>query len=252
MHSKEEKHRLVKLFLNGLGAVATGVTLVVVLVAKLTAGAWITAILVPAIIAVMYGIKRHYTRVARDTADPTPIRLDDLEQPIVVIPMARWDRISEKAVRFGLLMSHQVKVVTVRSDVYRLRPHLGGDGEQADSRAWPTGAGAGHPAQQLSDHPGRLMDYIIELEDNNPGRKVAVLLPELVVRHWWENFLHNQRVQLLKLLLLLRGNQRIIVVNIPCTYRAGCETTSRAAPRPPRSDRLPQGPRRRRTRFACA
>ena len=60
-----------------------------------------------------------------------------------------------------------------------------------------------------------LMDYILQLEDENPGRKVAVLLPELVVRHWWENLLHNQRVQLLKLLLLLKGNQRIVVVNIP-------------------------------------
>jgi len=36
-----------------------------------------------------------------------------------------------------------------------------------------------------------------------------------VVNHWWENLLHNQRVQLLKLLLLLRGKQRIIVVDIP-------------------------------------
>jgi hypothetical protein len=60
-----------------------------------------------------------------------------------------------------------------------------------------------------------LMDFILKLEDENPGRKIAVLLPELVVRHWWENLLHNQRVQLLKLLLLLKGNQRIVVVNIP-------------------------------------
>ena len=60
-----------------------------------------------------------------------------------------------------------------------------------------------------------LMDYILKLEDENPGRKVAVLLPELVVRHWWEILLHNQRVQILKLMLLLKGNQRIIVVNIP-------------------------------------
>jgi len=60
-----------------------------------------------------------------------------------------------------------------------------------------------------------LMDYILKLEADNPGRKVAVLLPELVVRHWWENLLHNQRVQLLKLFLLVRGNQRIVVVNIP-------------------------------------
>ena len=60
-----------------------------------------------------------------------------------------------------------------------------------------------------------LMDYILEIEAKNPGRKVAVLLPELVVRHWWENALHNQRVQLLKVILLLKGNQRIVVVNIP-------------------------------------
>ena len=44
-----------------------------------------------------------------------------------------------------------------------------------------------------------LMDYVLKLEDDNPGRKIAVLLPELVVRRWWENLLHNQRVQILKL-----------------------------------------------------
>ena len=60
-----------------------------------------------------------------------------------------------------------------------------------------------------------LMDYILKLEADHPTRKIAVLLPELVVRHWWENFLHNQRTQVLKLLLLVRGNQRIVVVNIP-------------------------------------
>lgn len=60
-----------------------------------------------------------------------------------------------------------------------------------------------------------LMDYVLDLERVNPGRKVAVLLPELVVRHWWENALHNQRVQLLKVLLLLKGKQGIVVINIP-------------------------------------
>ena len=60
------------------------------------------------------------------------------------------------------------------------------------------------------------MDYILQLKTANPSRKVAVIIPELVVRHWWENFLHNQRTELLKLLLLVRGNERIVVVNIPC------------------------------------
>jgi hypothetical protein len=60
-----------------------------------------------------------------------------------------------------------------------------------------------------------LMDYVLEIERQYPDRKIAVLLPEMVVKHWWENALHNQRVQLLKLLLLLKGKQQIVVVNIP-------------------------------------
>jgi hypothetical protein len=40
-------------------------------------------------------------------------------------------------------------------------------------------------------------------------------VPELVVRHWWENLLHNRRSSLLKFLLLVRGKQRIVVINIP-------------------------------------
>jgi hypothetical protein len=60
-----------------------------------------------------------------------------------------------------------------------------------------------------------VMEYILNLEKVDSERKIAVLLPELVVRHWWENLLHNQRVQLLKLMLLLKGKQMIVVVNIP-------------------------------------
>ena len=60
-----------------------------------------------------------------------------------------------------------------------------------------------------------LVEHILELERTHPHRQIAVLVPELVVRHWWEALLHNQRAQFLKLLLLLRGNQRIIVINIP-------------------------------------
>jgi amino acid transporter len=214
--TKDAKHRRVKLFLNGLGAVATGITLIVVLVAKFTSGAWITALLVPAIIAVMYGIKRHYTRVRRDTADITPIALADLEPPLVVIPVARWDRISEKAVRFGLTISPEIKVVNVKNDVDT------GFDDVWDRMVMQPIRDRGLPAPELvTVHStfrtilSPLMDYILQLEDENPGRKVAVLLPELVVRHWWENFLHNQRIQLLKLMLLLRGNQRIVVINIP-------------------------------------
>jgi amino acid transporter len=213
---KDEKHRVIKMFLNGLGAVATGVTLVVVLVAKFMSGAWITAILVPAIIAVMYSIKRHYTRVIRDTAEVQRIRLTDLEQPIVVIPVARWDKISEKAVRFGLVMSKNIKVVNVQNDVDT------GFDDIWNLMVMQPIQEEGLPLPELITVQSSfrtiispLMDYILKLEEENLGRKVAVILPELVVKHWWENFLHNQRIQVLKLLLLLKGNQRIVVINIP-------------------------------------
>ena len=64
----------------------------------------------------MMAVKRHYTRVKREMADMTPLNLANLEQPIVVIPMARWDKITEKAMRFGLLLSKEIKVVHVHSD----------------------------------------------------------------------------------------------------------------------------------------
>jgi hypothetical protein len=56
---------------------------------------------------------------------------------------------------------------------------------------------------------------VLNVEKETETRKVCVLIPELVVRHWWESMLHNRRSDLLKVVLLLRGNRRIIVINIP-------------------------------------
>lgn len=209
-------HRRLKMFVNGLGALATGVTLCVLLFSKFTEGAWVVAILVPLLIVMMYGVKRHYTRVRAETLDPTPLRLTGLEAPIVVIPMAGWDKITEKAMRFGMLMSPVVKVV-----------HVDSDDADALGKIWEEMVLVPVRAHNMVEPElvtvkstyrtilSPLMDYVLQLEDENPGRKIAVLLPELVVKHWWENLLHGQRVQLLKLLLLLKGNQRIVVVNIP-------------------------------------
>jgi amino acid transporter len=214
-NDKEARHRHAKMFINGLGSVATGVSLLIILTTKFIHGAWVTALLVPILIAAMMAVKRHYVRVKRETADPTPLRLTGLEPPIVVIPMARWDKITEKAMRFGMLMSPMVKVVHVDSD----------DSDEL-GKVWyemvvkPVREfHIAEPELVTVNSTFRtilspLMDYILKLEEDNPGRKIAVLLPELVVKHWWENLLHNQRVQLLKILLLLKGNQRIVVVNI--------------------------------------
>ena len=205
------------MFVNGLGAVATGLTTLVVLASKFKEGAWVTALLVPLLILIMYSVKKHYTRVHAEMVDQTPLNLVNLQQPLVVIPMAKWDKITEKALRFGLLLSKEIKVVHVHSE----------DDPDSLGECWEEMIIApikkeGMSPPELVKIPstyrfviGPLMDYILKLERDNPDRKVAVLLPELVVRHWWENALHGQRVQLLKLLLLMKTKQRVVVVNIP-------------------------------------
>jgi hypothetical protein len=213
----EHKGRIWHMLVNGTGAVATGLTTIVVLASKFLSGAWVTALLVPTLILLMYSVKKHYTRVQGETRELEPLNLTNLEPPMVVIPMAGWNRISEKALRFGLLLSKDIKVVHVHSGD---EAH-GIEADWHDKILAPIRQG-GFTDPELVTIPSNfrfvvspLMDYILRLESENPGRKVAVLLPELVVRNWWENLLHNQRVQLLKILLLVRGNHRIVVVNIP-------------------------------------
>jgi hypothetical protein len=174
------------------------------------------ALLIPALIVLMVAVKQHYVRV-KDVVKMGPLNLSNLLEPLVVIPMARWDRMTEKALRFGVLLSKEVRVINVE----------GVEGESSLADIWEENVlkpihDKGLPEPELITLHSTyrqiispLMDYILELEQQNPDRKITVLLPELVVNHWWEYLLHNQRVQLLKLLLLLRGKQRIIVVDIP-------------------------------------
>jgi amino acid transporter len=212
----QQKGRLWLMLVNGTGAVATGITTVIVLIAKFTSGAWVTALLIPTLILLMIAVKQHYTSV-KAVVKMGRLNLENLQQPIIVIPMARWDRISEKAIRFGVLFSNDIKVVHVEC----------GEDDTLLDTTWNENVLTPIRQQGLPDPQlvvlqsachvvvSPLMDHILELERRNPDRKITVLLPELVVNHWWENLLHNQRVQVLKLLLLLRGKQRIIVVNIP-------------------------------------
>jgi hypothetical protein len=206
-----------KMLVNGIGAIATGLTLIVVLVAKFTAGAWITAILIPALIFLMIAVKRHYTSVDDAINIDRAIYLDNLVEPLVIVPLDRWTRITEKGIRFAMKLSDQV--VAVHVDAEECRDEVEAMWQRNVARPVQK---VNKPVPELVFVPSPyrfvltpLVDYILKLERDHPERQISVLVPELVVKHWWQTPLHNQRAQLLKLLLLLRGNQRIIVINIP-------------------------------------
>jgi amino acid transporter len=217
MHWKRQGNAPVRMFVNGLGALATGITAVVVLVAKFVEGAWITALLIAAMILLMNAVKRHYNRVGRETSLDRPISPAEVTEPIVVLPIDRWSRITEKALSFALSISNDIRCLHVQT-AEELDP-ICRDFEQ--NIAGPLRqAGKCVPQLEILTSPYRyvlapVVDYILKVERESKVRKICVLVPELVVRHWWENLLHNRRADLLKVILLLRGNRRIVVINIP-------------------------------------
>lgn len=211
----EARHSML---VNGVGAIATAITVLVVVVAKFAEGAWVTVLLIPGIIGLMLAIRRHYDRVNQEIADPGALDTTGLRPPIVVVPMGRWSKVAKKALCFAMNVSPEVIVVHI---------DCGEDAEHLQEE-WParvqapvTKAGlAKVPELVMLKSPYRfvispIVEYVLDLERRNPDRTVAVLVPEMMERHWYHYFLHNQRAEWLKALLLLKGNQRIVIIEVP-------------------------------------
>ncbi len=223
MHWRRKGGSPLRLFANGLGAFATGITTLVVLVAKFTEGAWITALLIAVMIVIMHSVKRHYRRVNREVALDRPILPAEVIEPIIVVPIDRWSRITEKALSFALSLSNDIRCLHVQT--VEEPDEICKDWDKFVAEPLKR-AGKCVPKLEILQSPFRyvlqpMVDYILQAEKESEVRKICVLVPELVVLHWWENLLHNRRANLLKAVLLLRGTRRIIVINIPWYLERG-------------------------------
>ena len=202
---------------NGIGAVATGATVLVVLVAKFIEGAWITALLIPTLLISMMAVKRYFDRVAEELQCTEPFNVEGLRSPLIILPVQKWSRLTRKAVEVAYALSRDVEAV-----------HVCAEGEKNDVREeWEKyvltplrKAGLAEPKLTMLDSPFRLVitpivNHVLAVQQENPSRRIAVLIPEMIEHHWWHYFLENNRAELLKALLLLKGNQRILIVNVP-------------------------------------
>jgi len=210
------------MLINALGAVATGVTLVVVLVAKFTSGAWVSVLLIAGMMSTMMWVRRHYSEVAEETQLSTPLQIQYLGPPIVIVPIQSWSSISQRAMQFALTLSPEIHALHVGTE----------DETSALQDNWKqlvedpvTQAGGTPPNLVTLTSPYRLiikpiLDYVLDVELNNPGRQIAVIVPELVERHWYHYPLHNQRAELLKALLLVKGSRNIVLINVPWYIKA--------------------------------
>jgi amino acid transporter len=215
------------MLINGVGAIATGLTTCVVIVAKFTEGAWITVLAIPALILLMFMIHRHYQTIRDETDCHRPAHLKDIVPPIVVVPLQHWSKVAEKALRFAYTLSRNLVVLHIVPEDEqntRSKDELVSVWDKYIEKP-AVQAGLTPPELVVLRSPYRLVitpifQYILELERKHPERSISVLLPELVERRWHYFLLHNQRATALKVILYAKGNGRIIVINVPWYLRA--------------------------------
>ncbi len=242
-YARRERGWRWRIALNGVGAFATSVTLVVVATTKFARGAWMVVVVLPLLVALLFAIQRHY-RVVADA-----LVLEDLDEqlpapepPAVIVPVARLDRVAVRALGFAAAISPDVRAVHVATS----------EASAAAFRArWERWAGWRIPPDREIDldvivSPFRallqpLLRYVDRLSEGRP-RLVTVVLAEYVPRHWWEFVLHSQTAFRLKAALLFRPNT--VVIDVPYHYRSelGARPSyaargSNGAKRPPAEDR---------------
>jgi len=207
------------MLVNGIGALATGLTALVIVVAKFAAGAWVVVVLLPALLIFMGRIRRHYERANEEVAlkGELVLSVENLVPPIVLIPVDRWNAATAKALRFAVTLSPDVEAVHVTCDADDDRPTWEWAKDPPPGAKVPKLVTLPSPFR-LVLHP--IVDYVLKVEKENPERTIAVVIPSMVERHWYHYFLHNQRGQLLTALLLLSGEDRINIINVPWHLQA--------------------------------
>jgi amino acid transporter len=194
--------------INGVGAFATFVVAIIVATTKFTSGAWVPILVVPLIILLFVAIKRHYTRVSGVLAiTPAEVRAEAINHTVVVL-VGRIHKGVLKALEYArsLRPQHLIAVYVCFDDTDR----------EAIETQWRE-FGLTVPLEIVyspyRELVGPIEQYIDELDDRWDNDTVTVVIPEFIVKRWYEHLLHNQSALILKGKLLFR--EGIVVTSVP-------------------------------------
>lgn len=213
----------VKLVINGVGAVATAIALAIILAAKFVEGAWITIVAIPVLLALFKLAKRHYVRTDAQLRQRAPLKLGHNRQPVVVVPIRGWNRPVNKALRFAMWMSPDVIGVHLsnldgderRDATERFRSEWAEDVEAPARQANVPVPRLVTPDCPYRDFVASLLLEIDRVKAEHPDRLVAVVVPELIGRRWWDYLLHRRKAAKLRNVLIRRGDHRVVLVSVP-------------------------------------
>ena len=213
IHWQRERSKgwALKAAFNGLGALATGIALIVIGISKFAQGAWLTILVIPSLVFIFMSIRNHYQEVAQQLSMEgfSSPRKSSL-RPRTVIPISSVHRGVADAVDYARSISKDITAVYVE-----LLPETGDQIREKWMRYWPKVPLVVLPSPYRST-VGPLLDFLDETDaEHDDGQLATVVLPEFVSAHWWHNLLHNQTAWLIKAALLYRrrhmGYQRAIL-----------------------------------------
>lgn len=200
------------MIINGTGAFTTAVVTLVVATMKFLDGAWIVVLLVPVLVLLFMSIQRHYLRFERDCTFDLPVHPTEIHHRLIV-PIDKLNRAAVQSLAYARSISPHVTAVHVVLDTDKA------DTLREDWQRWQHQLRDEESTHLLIiDSPYRslirpLLAYIDTIHERHPQDTLSVVLPEFVVAHWWQHFLHNQTALQLKAALLFRPG--IVVVNLP-------------------------------------
>jgi len=195
-----------KSWLNGIGAVATGLVSIIQLVTKFTTGGWIIALIIPAIILVLRKIHAHYVEFAEEVRFTGQSPINPLHHTVIV-PVSGITKATSAALVYATTIAQEVIAVCIevdKRDSAQMR---------ADWDAWDIGV----PLEIVPSPYRSVLKPLVEFVENlrmvTPGELVTVVVPEIVPHRWWEHLLHNKTALYIRTAFLFKPN--VVVVAVP-------------------------------------
>jgi len=205
----QEAGRRRSMIINGIGAIGTGIVVVIAASTKFTHGAWIVLLAIPILVAMCVQIGRHYRRVAEQLeireGDFTELQTTPpgASSQTVIVPVEGLDRAVLRTIEYARSLSQNVTAVHITDDVQEA---------EALRAEWE---------EKIPDVPIVIVEspyralvapflaYVDAVDRANPQGCITVVLPEFVPAHFWQNLLHNQPATRLRRALKRRPNTAI-------------------------------------------
>jgi amino acid transporter len=207
------RHWRKSIAINGLGAIATSIVLVVLVITKFLHGAWIVVVLIPVLVFMFRAVHRHYQDVAHQLTTEGLARLRPIRHEVIV-PVSGIHRGVVRALEYArAIASDQVTAVYINLDeeaTQKLR---------AKWSEWGEGVELVVIASPYRSMVGPLTRYLDRRMKRHHDQMITVVLPEFIPARWWQHLLHNQSSLLLKGALLFRPN--VIVTSVPYHLKHG-------------------------------